>query len=633
MVCFSERLCKIDEKVSLFVEYIPLVKIIDAQTNDNAYLNSSSIYNSEFLTNISNLSSSSFKRYFSCLSQTRIKDLRELMELDLGKSYTIYFVDSTLQTVLDDDLSLQDFVYIYTWNRRSPLHLYFTLVYVSSLDEDKPPVLEVEELLPQFTTEFSKITNQDENRQKKDCNFLSSPPLIDSELTIPRLAVSLPSSAFNNALRDGVHQPIITTFLPENNSSSKHSSTETLDISSQKKKRKKINSEVDAKVKKNSKKLCLPTTNSSSTSTQASSTIFSQNLKKEPSIRIVENSESTSNLKTISANNNCAESTSQQNVSLSDNSKLSASFIQSMSNSKPLTTSKLLKSKTLEQQFQQQLKQVQNSSTSNQNLSFMNQLSNLSSINNDNTFSQSFSSAQTFSKRLSDTTLSASPLTSVFSPMTGQQPNINNPDLRSLSPQQQEVAMRAYRQLMKISQNNDAMSACLLAVSNTTNSPPYNNFYNVMAAAASNQFLAALCNNVSQPTSLPSNKTSDLNLFSIGNVLNNNKKSNNNITHLDNLSNKIKQKSGQHDLLKKQPTRLNCTKETVLSNIEKSKTDGIDKLNLPSTSNKFVSKINNQKSLDQHKPQKQNSKTSFYGSTAPRLNSIGVASLLSANSS
>lgn len=633
MVCFSERLCKFDEKVSLSVEYIPLTKIIDVQTNDNS--NSSLIFKSEyeFLTNIPNLSSLSFKKYFSCISQVHIKELRELLELDLGKNYTIYFVDPTLQTVLDDDLNLQDFIYIYTWNRRSSLNLFFTLIYASSLDEDKPPILEVEESIPQSNIEFSKILNQNQNQQNSDSTSLSSSSLMDSELTIPRLSVSLPSSAFNITSRDGVHQPIITALLPENNLSNKQSSTETSNNFSQQRKRKKISIKNNEKIKKYSKKQFLIINNSSSDSTQVSTTISTQNSNLELPIKLLKSSESKDDSLKIATssqnfslfNNNCTE-TLQKNDSLNDDQK---SNIQLKNTSLNL---KLPKSKILEQQSHQKLKRVQNrvvnSSTNNQNLSLINKLPNLSSIKNDNIFYQNLPSSQSSSKNLAsnNTQLSSLPLTTTagISLNTTQNSIINKVDFKSISPQQQEAAMRAYYQFMKLSKNNDAMSA-FLAASNTTNSTGFNNFYNVIAAAASNQLFAALYNNVTPKLSLPLNKNSESNLFSVDNVLNNEKS----INCTGNLTDKIKQKTEQKE---QQQTHLNCEKEAVISNdnkIQKLKNDDIIISNSPSTSNKVVSMINIQKFMNKEH-QNKNSKTSFYDTSLNRLSKIGASPMLSA---
>lgn len=661
MVGFAERLCTLDEKISLVIEYMPLTKIIDAQTNEDV-LNSTSIYKSEyeFLTNICNTFPVLFKRYFRCSSEVRIKDLRKLMELKLAmtESYATYFVDSNLRTVLDDDLSLQDLVYIYTWDRRNPLHIYFTLARVSALDEDKPPVLDVEESLPQLNAEFSTNTNNDNNKQNDNEGVLS--PSMDSELlsTLPRLSVSLSTSAFNNAARGGVHQPIITTFLPDNEAPLKSSISDSSKSTFQQRKRKKNSSEKSEKVKKHVKKINLMAISSSSstcTSTSASTSTSTLTEKLKTELALV--SSVTSNIelkdklkmpvlpKVPILNDSYMASTSQQNMNLvlanPQKSITSASFTSSTSTSKPLTIPKLIKKpKLLEHQFHQQLKRVQNCVTNSSpaNQSLLKSKSNLPPINNDNIFSSNFSSVQAMQKRL-PADISSSSQNSGFSSITGQQlPNF--PDFGSISPQQQEAAVRAYCQLMKISQNNDAMSACILAASNTANSPPFSNFYNAMAAAASNQLLAALCNNVSSSTPLASSKISDLNLFSTGNILHNGKKSTDVLQQFDSLPNKIKQKSKHQELqqqinpIKKQ--HFDGQKEILTLNNTMKKTEEIVKANVPSTSNKLVQKFNNHNSKEQLKThvQQQNSKTApFFSSTTPRLSTIGAAPLLSANSS
>ncbi|VDN03540.1 unnamed protein product [Thelazia callipaeda] len=137
----------------------------------------------------------SFKRYFRCQAATKISALRKLLEakLEVLDTYKLCFVDSDCNVVLDDQCTLQDVVYMFSWQRLGPMKILFTLQ--RPLEEEKPPVLDME-FMPELVAE-------------EPISQASAPTIaIETAIQLPALTVSL-----NTAMMEGGsnHQPIITT--------------------------------------------------------------------------------------------------------------------------------------------------------------------------------------------------------------------------------------------------------------------------------------------------------------------------------------------------------------------------------------------------------------------------------------
>jgi len=105
---------------------------------------------------------------------------------------------------IDEEFTMQDMAYLYSWNRRQPMKLIFTLLKVAC-EEDKPPELDVQEM-----PELCRETPVD--------NMSSFATMISCEPQIPSLTVSLAANYFENITNGehgpSHHPPIITTTVP-----------------------------------------------------------------------------------------------------------------------------------------------------------------------------------------------------------------------------------------------------------------------------------------------------------------------------------------------------------------------------------------------------------------------------------
>ncbi|KAL3107052.1 hypothetical protein niasHT_019448 [Heterodera trifolii] len=172
----SASLCSPDEKISVQIDYVPLANILAAsrchhQTTANS-ANAGTATPSGTVPSASISVSASpggtvpspakvkrqqqplfFRRFFRCSARVRVEQLKQLLEMKLAMTdhFGVYFVDGTLQNVLEDDYTLEDIVHLFNWSRESPLLLHFTLAKLSQEEEeDKPPVLEE---MPQLEVE------------------------------------------------------------------------------------------------------------------------------------------------------------------------------------------------------------------------------------------------------------------------------------------------------------------------------------------------------------------------------------------------------------------------------------------------------------------------------------------------
>lgn len=108
-----------------------------------------------------------------------------------------------------DELTLQDVVYLYHWDRQQPLQIYFTLIR-SADEEDPPPVLDAEEM-PTINTEQLGDT------ETKNSHLSNSEKCKSPSLQIPNLSIQLPPNSFNEGI---INYPIITTVEVERTVSS-----------------------------------------------------------------------------------------------------------------------------------------------------------------------------------------------------------------------------------------------------------------------------------------------------------------------------------------------------------------------------------------------------------------------------
>ncbi|CAK5088524.1 unnamed protein product [Meloidogyne enterolobii] len=188
----STQLCSPNENISLQIEYVPLTKVLAASGDDSLVSLSGKIAatenhkegenedNQQILgeeqiilidqqQQIPSSSSSSlppqnicerttattaierqqkqysFCRYFRCSAKVKIEQLKRLLESKLAMSnfYGVYFVDPKLKFVLEDDFSLEDVVQLFSWSRKSPLQLNFTLAQLPPKeDENRQPAYE-----------------------------------------------------------------------------------------------------------------------------------------------------------------------------------------------------------------------------------------------------------------------------------------------------------------------------------------------------------------------------------------------------------------------------------------------------------------------------------------------------------
>ncbi|KAL3074403.1 hypothetical protein niasHS_015233 [Heterodera schachtii] len=172
----SASLCSPDEKISVQIDYVPLAHILAAnrshhQTTANSANVGTATPSGTVPSAPISVSASPggtvpstakvkrqqqplfFRRFFRCSARVRVEQLKQLLEMKLAMTdhFGVYFVDGTLQNVLEDDYTLEDIVHLFNWSRESPLLLHFTLAKLSQEEEeDKPPVLEE---MPQLEVE------------------------------------------------------------------------------------------------------------------------------------------------------------------------------------------------------------------------------------------------------------------------------------------------------------------------------------------------------------------------------------------------------------------------------------------------------------------------------------------------
>ncbi|KAL3107036.1 hypothetical protein niasHT_019432 [Heterodera trifolii] len=170
----SASLCSPDEKISVQIDYVPLAHILAANRSHHhqTTANAGTATPSGTVPSASISVSASpggvvpspakvkrqqqplfFRRFFRCSARVRVEQLKQLLEMKLAMTdpFGVYFVDGTLQNVLEDDYTLEDIVHLFNWSRESPLLLRFTLAKLSQEEEeDKPPVLEE---MPQLEVE------------------------------------------------------------------------------------------------------------------------------------------------------------------------------------------------------------------------------------------------------------------------------------------------------------------------------------------------------------------------------------------------------------------------------------------------------------------------------------------------
>lgn len=200
----ATRICEPDEKISFVVEYIPLYKVLEK-------LEPKQLSPSEESLPTSQIHDESFKRYFRCLAKAKFQSIKKLLELKLvaTESYSVHLLDNELRYVLEDELTLQDVVYLYHWDRQQPLQIYFTLIR-SADEEDPPPVLDAEEM-PTINTEQLGDT------ETKNSHLSNSEKCKSPSLQIPNLSIQLPPNSFNEGI---INYPIITTVEVERTVSS-----------------------------------------------------------------------------------------------------------------------------------------------------------------------------------------------------------------------------------------------------------------------------------------------------------------------------------------------------------------------------------------------------------------------------
>ena len=113
----SSQLCTPRERISIAVEYVPMGDIL--QSSDCRPSTSSKSSPSE---------NANFRRYFRCEASKKLVELKMLLEAKLALSddnYIIYFIDPKLRNQLDNEFTIQDIIYMFSWTRqgRSSFHL------------------------------------------------------------------------------------------------------------------------------------------------------------------------------------------------------------------------------------------------------------------------------------------------------------------------------------------------------------------------------------------------------------------------------------------------------------------------------------------------------------------------------
>uniref|UniRef100_A0AC34R329 RING-type domain-containing protein n=1 Tax=Panagrolaimus sp. JU765 TaxID=591449 RepID=A0AC34R329_9BILA len=182
LIQFSQFLCLKNEKIPITVEYISPNDLLKYSLNGE---NSTTEIKSKFI------------RHFRCLSSVKIKHLKKLLQgkFDLPDNYVLQFIDLDSEEILEDDYSFQDLIYIFGWKRENSIIIRFTLSKLCS-DEDKPPVLQVEE--------FIDVNNQNDSPPK----LTPEPPILHK---MPSLTVNLSTDLFTAGSSKSTSKlPIIT---------------------------------------------------------------------------------------------------------------------------------------------------------------------------------------------------------------------------------------------------------------------------------------------------------------------------------------------------------------------------------------------------------------------------------------
>ncbi|KAK6101211.1 Zinc finger C3HC4 type (RING finger) family protein [Brugia pahangi] len=202
----ASELCAPNEMVSLCLEYVsPGVSDNDTNedNNDKEAVNASRLLDDKPSTvaeadrlEKQEAMLTTFKRYFRCQASTKISALRKLLEakLEVSDTYRLFFVDSDCNVTLDDQCTLQDVAYMFSWRRLGPMKVLFTLQ--RHLEEEKPPVLDME-FMPELVAE-----------EPLSQGSASVAAAIETPVQLPALTVSLNTSMMEGGPN---HQPIITT--------------------------------------------------------------------------------------------------------------------------------------------------------------------------------------------------------------------------------------------------------------------------------------------------------------------------------------------------------------------------------------------------------------------------------------
>uniref|UniRef100_A0A0R3RL32 RING-type domain-containing protein n=1 Tax=Elaeophora elaphi TaxID=1147741 RepID=A0A0R3RL32_9BILA len=203
----ASELCAPNEMVSLCLEYVsPGVSDNDTgdDSNDKEAVSASRLLDDNKPSTVAEADRlekqeamlTTFKRYFRCQASTKISALRKLLEakLEVLDTYRLYFVDSDCNVMLDDQCTLQDIAYMFSWRRLGPMKILFTLQ--RHLEEEKPPVLDME-FMPELVAE--------EPLSQGNAAVTAA---IETPVQLPALTVSLNTSMMEGGPN---HQPIITT--------------------------------------------------------------------------------------------------------------------------------------------------------------------------------------------------------------------------------------------------------------------------------------------------------------------------------------------------------------------------------------------------------------------------------------
>ncbi|MCP9259216.1 hypothetical protein DINM_002178 [Dirofilaria immitis] len=215
----ASELCAPNEMVSLCLEYIsPGISDNDASEdhNDKEVISASRLPEDNKPSTVAEADRlekqeamlTTFRRYFRCQASTKISALRKLLEakLEVSDTYRLFFVDSDCNVTLDDQCTLQDVAYMFSWRRLGPMKILFTLQ--RHLEEEKPPVLDME-FMPELVAE-----------EPLSHGNAAVTAAIETPVQLPALTVSLNTSMMEGGSN---HQPIITTeVLPPPSTYSAH---------------------------------------------------------------------------------------------------------------------------------------------------------------------------------------------------------------------------------------------------------------------------------------------------------------------------------------------------------------------------------------------------------------------------